>query len=319
MAEMEVVKPPMKWVGGKSQILEKILSSFPAKIKHYYEPFLGGGSVLIGLLCYVKAGRIDVQGDIHAFDINENIIWLYKNLQTNLDAIMRDLETFCNEYKACPTEGEVHRRPSSSTEALTCKESYYYWVRSKYNAQGKQERSSPKSSAMMLFLNKTCFRGLYREGPNGFNVPYGNYKNPTIYDENHLRKISQLIQPVLFEHCGFQYSLMKPSHGDFVYLDPPYAPENSKSFVGYNPQGFTLQDHQALFSLCNKLDRDGVGVMLSNADVDIITSSFAAPRFHKRVITCKRAINAKNPGATTNEVLVCNTSTLSGTHNVQEV
>lgn len=302
---VSITKPVLKWVGGKTQIMDDVLACFPPQINNYYEPFLGGGSVLLGVLSYAKAGKIQIQGKVHAFDINPNIIWLFSNLQSNVDELIVKVKNICAEFATC-RDMDTNRNPSSLSEALTSKESYYYWVRKRYNALARQERSSTESSAMLIFLNKTCFRGLYREGPNGFNVPYGNYTKPTIIEECHLRKVSELIQGVEFECCSFQSSLAKPSKGDFVYLDPPYVPESSSSFVTYTTHGFNTNESVLLFKLCNELASQDIGLLLSNANVEIVKNTFPPPVFVTKVLTCRRAINAKKPGSATTEVLITN-------------
>ena len=113
---------------------------------------------------------------------------------------------------------------------------------------------SLKASCLFLFLNKTCFRGLYREGPNGFNVPYGNYKNPAIVNDAHIHEVSKLIKNVIFTVESFTTSMLRVEDRDFVYLDQPYAPENETSFVGYTLDGFTLESHNKLFHEIVKLD-----------------------------------------------------------------
>jgi len=140
-------------------------------------------------------------------------------------------------------------------------------------------RESVQASAMMLFLNKTCFRGLYREGPNGFNVPFGNYKNPTIIDETHIRSVSALIRDVIFVCESYVDSLVRITKQDFVYLDPPYAPETSTSFVAYTASGFSLDDHKRLFSICNKTEAQ---ILMSNADVELVNNAFAEPKYKKK-------------------------------------
>jgi DNA adenine methylase len=156
-------------------------------------------------------------------------------------------------------------------------------------------------------MNKTCFRGVYREGPNGINVPYGNYKNPTILDADHIRKVSLLIQDVVFVCQDFREALSIIEPVDFVYLDPPYAPENEKSFVSYTADGFDLNAHNALFAICNEFTAKNVRILMSNADVELVREAFNNGEQYKvNTISCRRAINSKTPEARTNEVLIRN-------------
>jgi DNA adenine methylase len=156
-----------------------------------------------------------------------------------------------------------------------------------------------------MFLNKTCFRGMYREGPNGFNVPYGHYKTtPTIVTKVDLDSVSYLIKNVEFIHNDFRDSIKKVKVGDFVYLDPPYAPENETSFVGYTLDGFTLESHNKLFHEIVKLDGKKIKFLMSNARVELVLNYFKD--YECTNIVARRAINSKKPDATTMEVLINN-------------
>lgn len=298
-----VTKPFLKWVGGKTQILDNVLELFPKKITNYHEPFLGGGSVLLGLLSYMNAGTITVSGKIYASDLNSNIIHLYKNVQTNPQGLIDEVKILSNEYTSI-TGTEVNRAAQDKEDAMKSQESYYYWIRSKFNAL--KDKSSVIASAMLLFMNKTCFRGVYREGPKGFNVPFGNYNHPTILDEEHIRHISELIKDVVFTTQPFQDSLNNVVEDDFVYLDPPYAPETEKSFVGYTADGFDLDSHNKLFELAQNMTGNGVKWVMSNASVKLVKDAFNTHTYTTKIIEARRAINSKNPEAKTNEVLIKN-------------
>ena len=300
-----ITGPFMKWVGGKTQILESVMELFPKKIQNYYEPFLGGGSVLLGVLSHMKHGNIEISGKIYASDLNSNLIGLYKNIQKYPDLIIAEIKKLVDEFKSI-NGSIVNRKASTLEDALTSPESYYFWIRSRFNKYTKDERQSPIASAMLLFMNKTCFRGVYREGPNGFNVPFGNYKNPGILDEMHIRRVSELIKDVVFTHCSFTDALNEVKEGDFVYMDPPYAPETENSFVSYTSDGFSLESHQMLFNICEKMNAEKIKIAMSNANVTLVTNAFPSPMYSTKIISCRRAINSKNPESKTNEVLIIN-------------
>ncbi len=302
---MEITKPFLKWVGGKTQIIQDVLSLFPSEINNYYEPFLGGGSVLLAFLSYVKSGRVVVKGKIYASDLNSNLISLYKNVQLQPDELIAEVSKLTNEFNSI-TGDQVNRKASNIEEARSSPESYYFWIRSKFNSLSIKEKETPSASAMLLFMNKTCFRGVYREGPKGFNVPFGNYKNPSVIDEAHIREVSELIKDVVFKTCPFSDALKSVKSDDFVYLDPPYAPETNTSFVGYTADGFGLDSHKLLFKLCNDMTTQNVKFLLSNSYVTLVKDSFPEPIYKTKVISCRRAINSKKPESKTNEVLITN-------------
>jgi DNA adenine methylase len=274
-------------------------------MQHYHEPFVGGGSVLLALLSHKNRGSIHISGTIYASDLNAHLIALYKNIQSDPESLIREVKALTDDYAKCGSV-EVNRQATTLEEALTSPESYYFWIRSRFNALVPAERTSTKASAMLLFMNKTGFRGLYREGPRGYNVPFGNYKNATILDADHIRAVSTLIREVVFTHAPFSDSLAKVDSGDFVYLDPPYAPENETSFVGYTSDGFDIDKHKLLFKLCADMKEKNVKMLLSNADVTLVKNAFPLPNYHTTVISCRRAIHSKEPNARTNELLITN-------------
>ena len=306
---MSLVKPFIKWVGGKMQIINDVMELFPGEMNNYHEPFLGGGSVLLALLAHKKHGTIVVNDTIYASDLNANLIALYKNIQSRPEELIAAVKLLTDEFTEC-TGTVVDRKATTTEEAMTSPESYYFWIRSRFNASmtntTSPDKESASTSAMLLFMNKTCFRGLYREGPRGFNVPFGNYKNPTVLDAAHIIAVSELIQGVVFTACSFDESLGRTEPGDFVYLDPPYAPESGTSFVGYTKDGFGLENHQRLFGLCGEMAAGNVKMVMSNAAVELVTGSFPSPEYATKIISCRRAINSKKPGGRTNEVLITN-------------
>ena len=322
ISSIEIYKPFLKWVGGKSQILDKVLEQFPKKINNYHEPFLGGGSVLLGLLNEINQKKICLTGQIYAYDINDPLIYLYKNIQENPNELYIEIRKIIDEFN---TYQEIERKKAkkekneegktiikekaediikpNNLDEVVSKESYYYWARKRYNDLTNIDKKTLLGSALFLFLNKTCWRGVFRTGKNGFNVPYGNYKEPEIINEKHLNDISKLIKNVIFICNNFTESLKNVKKNDFIYLDPPYAPETETSFVGYTDSGFVLKDHTNLFELCHKMKVNKIEWLMSNADVKLIRDNFK-DEYNIESIVCRRAIHSKKPDATTNEVFI---------------
>jgi DNA adenine methylase len=301
-----IQKPFLKWVGGKTQIINTVINKFPQEINNYHELFLGGGSVLLAVLSLEKQSKITIKNKIYAYDINKTLINVYKHIQKDKDELYRYINLYITEYDGI-TGIEINRKPKNIEEGNTSKESYYYWIRNKYNESFKNNGDHVECSALFMFMNKTCFRGMYREGPNGYNVPYGHYKKtPKIITKKDLNYISELIKNVEFIHSDFSFSIKNVKQGDFVYLDPPYAPENKKSFVGYVSDGFNLEKHNKLFSEIERLDKEGIKILMSNAKVELVEEIFKSGRFKCEDIIARRSINSKNPGSKTLEVLIYN-------------
>ena len=299
MSKLNVQKPFIKWIGGKSQILDKIIDRFPTKIKNYHDIFLGGGSVLLAVLSLHKLNKIQIEGGIFAYDINENLINVYKQIQNNKDELYETIEQYISLYHSL-SGIEINRAPNTILEAKSSKESYYYWIRNKYN---KSKKNTVESAALFMFLNKTGFRGLYREGPNGFNVPYGHYKKtPTIIKKDNLDTISELIKNVKFICSDFRISFNNVVPGDFVYIDPPYVPETSKSFVGYVIDGFNEEMHDSLFSIVTELKE--IKFVMNNSRVPRVLNYFKDYTYD--VVNARRAINSLKPNSTTTEVIIYN-------------
>jgi len=299
--KIKIIKPFIKWVGGKTQIINTIIQKIPNEMENYHELFLGGGSVLLAVLSLQKHNKIRIENRIYAYDINELLINLYKNIQNNKEELFESISKYINEYDSI--EGNIiNRKPLTIEDGKTSKESYYYWIRNIFNSIDK---NTIECSALFMVINKICFRGMYREGPKGFNIPYGHYKRtPNIISKIELDVISDLIKDVEFIHSDFNSSFGNIKCGDFVYLDPPYAPENSTSFVGYTKDGFNLEKHQLLFKLTDELNKKDIKFMLSNAKVDLVMDYFKD--YNCEEIVARRAIHSKNPGTTTIEVLISN-------------
>lgn len=301
------IKPFIKWVGGKTQIINNILSEFPKNIDNYYEIFLGGGSVLFSLLENIRDGNIKLSGNIYAYDINEVLINIYLNIQKNPQELYTEIKKLVDEYNNIEEvkeskEDKEYKNSDSLEEAKESKEKYYYWIRKQYNQQIKINKKSILICAMFIFLNKTCFRGVYRMGPNGFNVPFGNYKNPEIVNKEHILKISDLIKNVVFECRDFRHSLeQKFNKNDFIYLDPPYYPEKKTSFVKYSENGFNNDDHESLF---NTLVKTKTKFVMSNSNVKYVLDFFNNDKYNIKSVLCKRTINSKNPESKTTEIII---------------
>ena len=298
-------KPILKWVGGKTQIMDKLVTEFPVEMNSYREIFLGGGSVLLTLLSYVKRGVIKISGKVYAYDLNEPLIYIYKNIQSHHNELYDKLHEIIEEFNECGN-GELNRKPANLEEAKELRENYYYWMRSEYNRLTLDEQKGIQGSAMFIFLNKTCFRGVFRVGPNGFNVPYGHYNNPEIMNKEHLDVIHDLIQNVIFKCCDFSTSIAEVEENDFVYLDPPYAQETDTSFVGYTKDGFNLDHHNGLFNLIRGMTGSKKKMILSNADVSLVRENFTNEKYEILSLLCKRSINSKNPDAKAKEVIIRN-------------
>jgi DNA adenine methylase len=296
------IKPLIKWVGGKTQIIDTLYDNFQKIIsdkplENYHEVFLGGGSVLLSLLFWIREGKIKALDSckFKAYDLNKVLVSMFINVRDKPEELYIEIKPMIEYYNSVPEDK---------------KEEYYYIVRKHYNEATKKDFKSIGVSAMFIFLNKTGFRGLYREGPNGYNVPFGHYKNPEILNYEHLMDVSFLIKDVEFSIMDFNESLdyiishdYEKTYTSFVYLDPPYVPENSKSFTKYNESDFSLEKHKLLFDLCHKLH---ISFIMSNSDVELVKESFNDVKYTIQRIECKRSINSKNPGAKAMEVIITN-------------
>ena len=301
---IEFTKPFLKWVGGKTQIIYDIINEFPIEITNYHEIFLGGGSVLLALLILQKENKITIKNKIYAYDFNKPLIYVYKNIQKKPKKFLNSIIKIINEYNFI--EGDtINRKSTTIDEALTSQESYYYWIRYKYNQMTDEEKISILGSAYFIFLNKTCFRGVFRLGPNGFNVPFGHYSNPSIIDKQHIKNISALIKDVEFIHASFEDSLKNILTGSFIFLDPPYVPLKATSFVGYTSDGFDLKLHEKLFNILHELKKQNVNWLMSNSCTKLVLDSFNdKKKYSTEKILCRRTINSKNPESKVNEVII---------------
>jgi DNA adenine methylase len=272
-----ITKPLLKWIGSKNQIINTIINKFPNEINNYHELFLGSGCVLLALLSYQNNNIIKVNGKIHAYDINETLINFFINVQKYPLQIFEKIQEIITEFNKQEN-----------------KECYYYYIRNKYNKC--DNKNSIEGSALFLFLNKTCFRGIFRISKYGFNVPYGNYNNPIIINKKHILEVSELIQNVIFKHCDYKDSIKIIKEHDFVYLDPPYF----NTYNNYTNNKF--YQHKQLFELCKQ---SKFNFLMNNSDVIFVRESFNNYNI-QTLYNCKRKINSKNPNSIVNELLICN-------------
>jgi DNA adenine methylase len=283
------MKPLLKWIGGKQKLLHFIFDHIPKKINNYHELFLGGGSVLLELLEKQKANEILIQKNIYAYDSNATLIAFHKQIQKDHDKLYREVLKLKNNWKNEETDED--------------KAAYYYKVRALYNSK----EIDIEKIAMFVFLNKTGFRGLFRLNKSGgFNVPYGNYKNPKIADINEWEKVSKLIKNVKFICIDFEklfpnFFLKNINKNDFIYMDPPYVPEKKNGFVSYSKDGFTKEKHHKLFEMCNKIN---CKFLMSNSNTELVKNELK--KFIISIIWARRAINSKNPQSKTIELLIKN-------------
>jgi len=254
-------RPFLKWAGGKGQLLEQFQFRFPQElngkgiIKQYYEPFLGSGAVFFWVMrnCKIKKAYIN--------EFNSEIYLCYVAIQKNVEMVIDYLEILEKKYHGL---GSVNQ------------ESFYYRIRNKYNQTRRRvnyKKYSMKEysecAAMIIFLNRTCFNGLYRVNSKGdFNVPFGRYKNPAICNIKNLRAVSRVLKNVIITNDDFAVVQKQVKQRSFVYFDPPYRPLNkTSSFTSYSHNDFDDKEQERLAAVFKKLSQiDGVRIMLSNSD-----------------------------------------------------
>jgi len=251
--QQEPAKPFLKWAGGKSQLLHEIDIRFPVdigmvEIDTYIEPFVGGGAVFFYL-----AQRYSDITNFYLYDINEDLIYCYNAIKENVEAVIAELRILQSAFYS--------KRTSELRKQL------YLSIRKEFNLE-KGSHFGFATAAKLIFLNKTCYNGLYRVNRKGeFNVPFGDYKKPLLCDDKNLRNVSRVLQKAnLF--CGdFEESFKYIDEKTFVYLDPPYRPISpTASFTSYSRDDFTEQDQLRLAKFCRRIDAKGAKFLLSNSD-----------------------------------------------------
>lgn len=277
MAKNLLLSPMLKWDGGKRQLLPEIVPMINEKSTLYVEPFIGGGAVLFNM--QPKKAIIN--------DYNQELINVYKTVRDNLEELLDELR--------------VHEEKNSSD--------YYYEIRALDRADEFEKMSNIEKAARIIYLNKTCYNGLYRVNSSGqFNSPYGRYKKPNIVNEPVLRAISKYFNSNEIEILNGDYKevLKNLSQEAFVYLDPPYMPiSSSSSFTGYTEGGFGYNSQVELKKECDKLNKQGIRFVQSNSDCEQIRELYKDYKI--KTVKAKRSINsvAKKRGEI-NEVLIYN-------------
>lgn len=254
-----MARPIIRWAGGKSQLLHELMKHVPLKYDSYYEPFVGGGAMFFALKPEISV----------LSDSNGELINTYTVVRDNVEDLIRVLPSYRNDKE------------------------FFLEVRS-FNPM---EMSDLERAARFIFLNKTCFNGLWRvNSKNVFNVPFGNYKNPKICDAGTLRLASKALQGVNLQATYYQNVILEDSVSEnaFMYLDPPYLPVSDTSFVAYSKKGFGLKDHEQLADSIDQLTEKNVKVLLSNSDTSWVRERYSEYRVIE--VKAKRSINSNGKG-----------------------
>ena len=293
------IKPFVKWAGGKGSLLNQLNNYYPLELKNgkiecYIEPFVGGGAVLIDIL-----QNYDVK-EAYAFDINIDLINSYNVIKNNVEELITNLKLLEKEYLNLEKDD---------------RKKYFYNIRKQYNSYRiTKDEMSLQKAIEFIFLNRTCFNGLYRVNKNGdFNVPMGNYKNPTICDEENFRALSELIKNVNFEYGDYKASQKYIKKNTFVYFDPPYRPLNITSgFTSYTKENFDDENQKELALYYKELNNNNVKVMLSNSNPKNTNKEDCFfeniyKGFNINEVYAKRMINANSNGrGEISELLITN-------------
>lgn len=269
----QITYPIVKWVGGKRQLMFELLKNLPKSYNRYFEPFIGGGALFF-----------ELQPDnAYISDMNEELINLYFVVRDSVDELVHDL----NKH-------EISKEYFLKIRNLDRMEKYF-------------KLSNVERASRFIYLNRTCFNGMYRVNSKGeFNVPFGNYKNPRIIDENNLLNCSELLKKTEIKCADFSEIIHKVQKDDFVYFDPPYVPLNeTSSFTSYTKDGFDIDMQFKLRDVCDELDSMGVKFMLSNSDTKLVNELYV--NYNIKKVFASRQINANANGrGKITEVLVRN-------------
>lgn len=268
-------KPFVKWAGGKTQLLPELLPRLPKQFDNYFEPFLGGGALFFSIAHTLRYSAV-------VSDADADLISTYQIVRNRPKQLMGYLEKEKNT------------------------EEYFYYRRAKGSPHRVNAMGEVNKASRFIYLNRTCFRGLHRKNARGeFNVPYGNYKKPVICDRENLTAVSRVLNDgrVSIEHSGYKRALKPASNGDFVFLDPPYAPLTPASFTKYTGQVF---QQDGLLGVCKELNKNGVKFMMTQSDCAYNERRYAD--FLVEKVAASRRINSKAPGSKTTELIIRNYS-----------
>ena len=273
--DLNAPRPFLKWVGGKRRLLPHILELLPDKINTYHEPFLGGGAVALAV-----ADRCEC---LSLSDLNAELITVWRVVRDDPKSLCKLLRHHDRAYYRTKVPSE-----------------YYYWVRGK-----ARPTSEVGKAARFIFLNRTCFNGLYRVNKaNKFNVPFGSYKKPRIVVSNEIEAASEILQAAEIRNATFAIARDRAAEGDTVYFDPPFLPlSTTANFTGYTPGGFGADRTRALCGDMTTLKKRGVFVLLSNNDTPLVRKIFKRFRFKR--IPIQRTIAADGKARSlTHELLI---------------
>lgn len=264
---MVTPKPFVKWAGGKRQLIPTLNQNLPESFGTYYEPFLGGGALLFHILTDKNGQKCSIS------DLNSDLVLAYTTIRDRIDTLIASLKNHEKNY-------------------LKDSASYYYSIRE------SNPRSEIEKTSRLIFLNRTCFNGLYRVNSKGkFNVPLGKYSNPNIVNEENIRAVSHILQSsrISIKCRDFEAVLRDAKKGDLVYFDPPYQPVSATAnFTSYTNKDFTYDDLTRLAELCLKLDSRGCKALLSNSDSKEVADIFSKSPWKITRIEANRSINSNS-------------------------
>lgn len=275
---MKNPEPVVKWAGGKRQLLDHLMRRVPRDFNHYFEPFLGGGALLLNLQPRKKTVN----------DLNSALMSLYRRIKDHPEDLIEEVKKLDTGLQTAKTPGGE----------------YFYNLRNRYNELISNGSYCLETDALMLFLNKHCFNGLYRVNAKGhFNVPFNGSTSPSMSEDN-IRAVSAALQEAVLLNQDFEKACEGAQSGDFIFLDSPYAPIKTDSFRDYTKEGFSLADHERLSHLFRDLDRRGCMVMLTNHDTPLIRELYRGYRIE--IVPVRRAINSDASKRKGTEVIITN-------------